>query len=135
MKSRKKSDSPSTPIGKKSDELSDWRSEALDRIRRLIKEADPGVVEERKWKKPSNPSGIPVWYHDGIICTGETYKNHLRLTFADGAALNDPTGLFNANLQGVTRAIVLHEGGTLDGNAFKALIRAAAALNASSARD
>ncbi len=135
MKGTKKSDSPSTPIGTKTDELSDWRGEALDRIRRLIKEADPGVVEERKWKKPSNPSGIPVWYHDGIICTGETYKNHLRLTFADGAALKDPTGLFNANLQGVTRAIVLHEGDTIDGNALKALIRAAAARNALSARD
>ncbi len=135
MKGTKKSDSPSTPIGTKTDELSDWRGEALDRIRRLIKEADPGVVEERKWKKPSNPSGIPVWYHDGIICTGETYKNHLRLTFADGAALKDPTGLFNANLRGVTRAIVLHEGDTIDGNAFKAVIRAAAALNAFSGRE
>ncbi|MFY9717786.1 MAG: DUF1801 domain-containing protein [Thermoplasmata archaeon] len=135
MKGTKKSGASSAPIGTKTDELSDWRAEALDRFRRLIKEADPGIVEERKWKKPSNPSGIPVWYHDGIICTGETYKNHLRLTFADGAALQDPTGLFNANLQGVTRAIVLHEGGSIDGNAFKALIRAAAAQNASSARD
>ncbi|MGA7923752.1 MAG: DUF1801 domain-containing protein [Thermoplasmata archaeon] len=134
MKGTNKSHSPSIPIRTKTHEQSDWRREALDRIRRLIKEADPEVVEERKWKKPSNPSGIPVWYHDGIICTGETYKDHLRLTFADGAALKDPTGLFNANLQGVTRAIVLHEGDTIAGNAFKALIRSAAALNASSAR-
>ncbi|MHB8351368.1 MAG: DUF1801 domain-containing protein [Thermoplasmata archaeon] len=134
MKGTKKSDPSSPPIATKAAELPDWRGEALDRIRRLIKEADPEVVEERKWKKPSNPSGIPVWYHDGIICTGETYKNHLRQTFADGAALKDPSGLFNANLQGVTRAITLHEGDTIDGIAFKALIRAAAALNASSAR-
>jgi hypothetical protein len=135
MKRSKKSRSPSTPIGTKTDGLSDWRGEVLDRIRRLIKEADPEAVEERKWKKPSNPRGIPVWYHDGIICTGETYKDHLRLTFADGAALKDTTRLFNANLQGVTRAIVLHEGDTIDGNAFRALIRAAAAQNASSVRD
>jgi hypothetical protein len=132
MKVAKKSGARAAPVGPRSENRSDWRGEALDRIRRLIKEADPEVVEERKWKKPSNPSGIPVWYHDGIVCTGETYKDHLRLTFADGAALQDPTGLFNANLQGVTRAIVLHEGDTVDGDAFKALIRAAAAQNASS---
>jgi hypothetical protein len=135
MTGKKKSDSASTPMRTKTGELSDWRGAALDRLRRLIKEADPEVVEERKWKKPSNPSGIPVWYHDGIICTGETYKDHLRLTFADGAAVKDPTGLFNANLQGVTRAIVLYEGDSIDDNAFKALIRAAAAVNSSSRRD
>lgn len=134
MKGTKKSHGRSPPTGRKTNERSDWRGEALDRIRRLIKEADPEVVEEQKWKKPSNPGGIPVWYHDGIICTGETYKDHLRLTFADGAAVKDPTGLFNANLQGATRAIVLYEGDTIDGNAFKALIRAAAAVNALSAR-
>jgi hypothetical protein len=133
MKGARKSGGSARPAGKKTDEPADWRGETLDRIRRLIKEADPEIVEERKWKKPSNPDGIPVWYHDGIVCTGETYKNHLRLTFADGAALKDPNGLFNANLQGATRAIVLHEGDPIDGNAFKALIRAAAALNASSA--
>lgn len=112
----------------------DWRSETMSRIRRLIQEADPEIVEERKWKKPSNPAGIPVWYHDGIICTGETYKDHLRLTFADGASLKDPSGRFNANLQGVTRAIVIHDGDAIDEQAFKSLIRAAAALNASSGR-
>ncbi|MFZ1023218.1 MAG: DUF1801 domain-containing protein [Thermoplasmata archaeon] len=106
----------------------------MSRIRRLIQEADPEIVEERKWKKPSNPAGIPVWYHDGIICTGETYKDHLRLTFADGASLKDPSGRFNANLQGVTRAIVIHDGDAIDEQAFKSLIRAAAALNASSGR-
>jgi hypothetical protein len=111
----------------------DWRAEMLSRIRRLIQEADPAVVEEQKWKKPSNPAGIPVWYHKGIICTGETYKNHVRLTFAVGASLKDPRGLFNANLDGkVTRAIVLHEGDRIDEPSFKSLIRLAAALNASS---
>jgi hypothetical protein len=112
----------------------DWRAEMLSRVRRLIREADPNVVEEQKWKKPSNPGGIPVWSHDGIICTGETYKNHLRLTFADGASLPDSTGIFNANLEGATRALVLHEGDKIDEQAFKSLIRAAAALHASSAR-
>lgn len=116
-------------------ELPDWRDETLARIRRLIQQADPEVVEEVKWRKPSNPAGIPVWSHDGIICTGETYKNHLRLTFATGAALKDPKGLFNSGLEGGTlRAIVIHEGDNLDDGAFQALIRAAAALNASSAR-
>lgn len=109
----------------------DWRDETLSRIRRLIQEADPEVVEQQKWKKPSNPAGIPVWYHDGIICTGETYKNHLRFTFAQGAALKDPKGVFNANLEGATRALVIHEGDKIDEAAFKSLIRAAAALNAS----
>jgi hypothetical protein len=134
MKGSKKSESPSALIDAKIEELSDWRGEALSRLRRLIKEADPGVVEEVKWRKPTNPAGVPVWSHHGIICTGETYKNHVRLTFADGAALKDPKRIFNANLEGTTRAIVLHEGDTVDGDAFKALIRAAAAQNASSAR-
>jgi hypothetical protein len=134
MKGPKKTASSSQSVGRKSGQRPDWRGEALDRIRRLIQEADPEAVEEQKWKKPSNPRGIPVWYHAGIICTGETYKDHLRLTFADGAAIEDPTGLFNANLRGVTRAIVLYEGDRIDATAFKALVRAAAAQNASSAR-
>ena len=135
MKGKLKAEASSTSNSTKPAEPSDWRGEALSRIRRLIKEADPEIVEERKWKKPTNPAGIPVWYHDGIICTGETYKDHLRLTFADGAALKDPIGLFNANLQGVTRAIVIYDGDKIDGDAFKALIRAAAARNESTARD
>jgi len=114
-------------------DVSDWRAEALSRIRRLIQQADPDVVEERKWRKPSNPDGIPVWYHDGIICTGETYKDHLRLTFADGAAVKDPKGLFNANLHGVTRAIVVYQGDEIDEEAFKSLIRAAVAQNSAGA--
>jgi hypothetical protein len=133
VKGTPKSKSPSKPIDGGSKRSSDWREEALSRIRRLIKEADPEVVEEVKWRKPTNPDGIPVWYHDGIICTGETYKNHIRLTFADGAAVKDPSHLFNANLEGVTRAIVIHENDELDGNAFKSLIRAAVAQNRSSA--
>jgi hypothetical protein len=113
-------------------EPGDWRGEVLNRIRKLIEEADPEVVEERKWMKPSNPAGVPVWSHDGIICTGETYKNHVRLTFARGASLNDPKGLFNANLEGnVTRAIVIHEGDEIDEITFRKLIQEAAALNGS----
>jgi len=113
----------------------DWREETLDRIRRLIRAADPGAIEEQKWKKPSNPAGIPVWSHCGIICTGETYKDHLRLTFARGAALADPAGLFNSGLQGgTTRAIVLREGDEIDIAAFGVLVRAAATLNSSDAR-
>jgi len=108
----------------------DWRGEKLAEIRKLIQEADPEVVEEVKWRKPSNPAGIPVWSHDGIICTGETYKNHLRLTFAKGASLKDPKGVFNANLDGnATRAIVINEGDEIDDTAFKALIRAAITYN------
>lgn len=113
----------------------DWQGEVFSRIRRLIKEADPEVVEERKWRRPSNPAGVPVWSHDGIICTGETYKNHLRLTFAKGAALRDPQGLFNSGLEGnALRAIVIHEGDEIDETSFKSLVRAAAALNASGGR-
>ena len=113
-------------------ELDDWRGETLSRLRALIKQADPKVVEEVKWRKPSNPGGIPVWYHDGIICTGETYKTHVRLTFAKGALLKGPKGLFNASLEGnAFRAIVIHEGDKIDSRAFMALVRAAVTLNTS----
>jgi hypothetical protein len=116
-------------------ELPDWRGEVLSRMRRLIKQADPEVVEEVKWRKPSNPMGVPVWSHDGIICTGETYKDKVKLTFAKGASLKDPAGLFNSSLEGNTRrAIDLHEGDEIDESAFKSLVRAAAALNASKAK-
>ena len=116
-------------------ELSGWRAKTLAQIRALIKEADPEVVEEVKWRKPSNPLGVPVWEHAGIICTGETYKDKVKLTFAKGAALDDPAGLFNSSLDGnVRRAIDIHEGDKIDEKALKALIRAAAALNASTAR-
>jgi hypothetical protein len=129
-----KPEPPSQLTGARIKELSDWRGEVISRIRRLIKEADPEAVEERKWRKPSNPAGVPVWSHDGIICTGETYKNHVRLTFAKGASVKDPAGLFNSALEGnALRAIVIHEGDKIDGEAFKSLIHAAAALNASSA--
>ena len=110
-------------------ELGDWRGKTLARVRALIKQADPEVVEEWKWR------GVPVWSHDGIICTGETYKSVVKLTFAKGASLKDPSGLFNASLEGNTRrAIDIHEGDEIDADAFKTLIRAAAALNRSSAR-
>jgi hypothetical protein len=116
--------------------LGDWRAKTLAHIRRLIWGADPQVVEEVKWRKPSNAmSGVPVWEHAGIICTGETYKDKVKLTFARGAALRDPAGLFNASLEGGTRrAIDIREGDELDEPAFQALIRAAAALNLSRAR-
>lgn len=111
--------------------LGDWRGKMLARVRRLIKAADPEVVEEVKWRKPSNGMlGVPVWSHNGIICTGETYKTAVKLTFANGAALDDPSGLFNASLDGnVRRAIDFHEGDAIDEKALKALIRAAVALN------
>ena len=113
-------------------EPSDWRGETLARIRTLIKHADPEVVEEVKWRKPSNPGGVPVWSHDGMICTGETYKDVVKMTFAKGAALSDPSGLFNASLQGNTRrAIDIREGDQINEKALKALIRAAVALNTS----
>jgi hypothetical protein len=116
----------------KSRELSDWRGETLSRIRTLIEEADPEVVEDVKWRKPSNPGGVPVWSHDGIICTGETYKKHVRITFAKGASLEDPKGVFNASLEGnAYRAIVIDEGDEIDEAAFKALVRSAVALNTS----
>jgi hypothetical protein len=108
----------------------DWREETLSRVRALIKEADPDVVEEAKWKKASQPDGVPVWSHDGMICTGETYKAAVKLTFAKGASLEDPSGLFNSSLEGKTRrAIDIGEGETIDEDAFKELIRAAVRLN------
>ncbi len=110
--------------------LRDWRGETLRRMRALIREADPEVVETVKWRKASNPTGVPVWEHDGILLTGETYKDKVKLTFAHGAALDDPSGLFNASLDGGTRrAIDLNEGDAIDGEAFKALVRAAVALH------
>lgn len=110
----------------------DWRSETLDRVRKLIREADPEATEDVKWRKPSNPAGVPVWEHGGLICTGETYRDKVKLTFARGAALNDPAGLFNSSLDGNTRrAIDIREGERLDEEAFKQLIREAAALNLS----
>jgi hypothetical protein len=116
--------SPSQEIDAIIMKLTDWRGEKLAHIRALIRQADPDVLEEVKWKKPSNPDGIPVWSHDGIICTGETYKSHLRLTFAKGASLKDPKGLFNAY-----RSIVIHEEDKINEDAFKDLIRSAVALN------
>jgi len=106
----------------------------LSRIRKLIEQADPEAVEERKWVKPTNPEGVPTWYHDGLICTGETYKDHVKVTFAKGASLEDPSRLFNASLEGnARRAIDLQEGDKLDEKAFKALIRQAVALNTAGA--
>ena len=124
-------DSPSQLIDARIKELSDWRGETLARVRMLIKQADPDVVEEVKWRKPSNAMlGVAVWEHGGIICTGETYKAVVKLTFARGAALADPCGLFNSSLDGNTRrAIDIHEGDKVDEVALKDLIRAAVALN------
>ena len=125
------SESASERISKRIAELRDWRGETLGRMRKLIKEADPDVVEEWKWAKATNP-GVPVWSRDGIVCTGESYQSHVKLTFARGAALKDPAGLFNSSLEGnVRRAIDIHEGEKVDADAFKALIRAAVALNTS----
>ena len=121
---------PASLIDARIKKLGDWRGETLARVRALITAADPDVVEEVKWRKPSNPSGVPVWEHDGIICTGETYKTHVKLTFAQGAALEDPSRLFNSSLDGnVRRAIDLHAGSKINETAFKALIRAAVTLN------
>ena len=128
------SQSASSLIDAKIQALSDWRGEMLSRLRALIKQADPEVVEECKWKKPSNPWGVPVWSHAGIICTGETYKSAVKLTFANGAALDDPAGLFNSSLDGnVRRAIDFHEGDKVNEKALNALIRAAVVLNTSKA--
>jgi hypothetical protein len=126
-------ESPSQLIDARIRGLDDWRGKTLSRLRALIKQADPEVVEEVKWRKPSNPAGVPVWYHEGIICTGEIYKDHVRLTFANGASLEDPKGLFNnASLEGkVLRAIVIYEGGEIDEEAFKTLIREAVTFNKS----
>jgi hypothetical protein len=122
--------SASQQIDEKLRSLGDWRGAMLARLRRLITEADPEVVETVKWRKPSNPLGVPVWEHDGIICTGETYKDKVKLTFARGASLDDPSGLFNSSLDGGTRrAIDFREGDELDEFAFKALIREAVARN------
>jgi hypothetical protein len=123
-----KEKSPSRLIDERIEELGDWRGKMLSRLRTLIKQADPEVVEEWKWR------GVPVWSHDGLVCTGETYKNVVKMTFAKGAALEDPSGLFNSSLGGNTRrAIDFHEGETIDEEALKALIRAAVTLNASRA--
>ena len=124
-----KTKSPSELIDERIKELGDWRGTMLSRIRILVKEADPEVVEEWKWR------GVPVWSHDGLICTGETYKNVVKMTFAKGAALNDPSGLFNSSLDGNTRrAIDFHEGEKIDEKALKALVRAAVTLNKSKAK-
>jgi len=122
------SEFPSQLIDARIKELGDWRGEMLGRLRALVKEADPEVVEEWKWR------GLPVWYHDGMICTGETYKNVVKMTFAKGAALKDPSGLFNSSLDGNTRrAIDFHEGEKIDEKALKTLVRAAVTLNESKA--
>jgi hypothetical protein len=124
--------SPARLIDARIEALGDWRGETLARVRKLIKQADPDVIEDVKWRKPSNPFGVPVWEHAGIVCTGETYKTAVKLTFAKGAALADPTGLFNASLEGnVRRAVDIHEGDKLDEKALKALVRAAVKLNTS----
>ena len=123
------SKSPSQLIDERIEELGDWRGEMLSRLRTMVKEADPDVVEEWKWR------GVPVWSHAGMICTGETYKNYVKMTFAKGAALEDPSGLFNSSLDGNTRrAIDVHEGDEIDEKALKALVRAAVALNTSKAK-
>jgi hypothetical protein len=123
--------SPSALISERIAELGDWRGNTLRRMRTLIKEADPDVVEEWKWVKPTKP-GTPVWSHDGIICTGESYKSVVKLTFAKGASLKDPARLFNSSLDGnVRRAIDIHDGEEVDESAFKALVRQAVALNRS----
>lgn len=132
-----KADDDSAParIDKTIAELGDWRRETLSRMRKLIREADPDVVEEVKWVKPSNPAGVPTWSHDGIICTGETYKTTVKLTFANGASLEDPSDLFNSSLGGNTRrAIDIHEGQEVDARPFKALIRAAVDFNTARAK-
>ena len=122
--------SDSDLIDAKIAQMSDWRGAALARMRKLIKEADPDIVEEVKWRKPSNPSGVPVWSHAGMICTGETYKDKIKLTFAQGASLPDPSKLFNASLDaGTRRAIDIHEDDAIDEKAFKELVRGAVALN------
>ena len=124
---KRQAESPSQLIDARIEELGDWRGETLAQIRGLVKEADPEVVEEWKWR------GVPTWYHDGIICTGETYKGAVKMTFAKGASLEDPAGLFNSSLEGnVRRAIDFHEGDEIDAEALKALIREAVELNSSS---
>lgn len=125
-------ESPSAEIDARLAEPDDWRGEMLARMRALIRQAVPDVVEEIKWRKPSNPAGVLAWYHQGLICTGETYKQYVKLTFLKGAALADPAGLFNAGLNGnARRAIDIREGDKINEKAFKALVRAAARLSAS----
>jgi hypothetical protein len=127
---KKVSKSPAAPSSSGVESQTDWRGEFLAHVRKLILQADPRAVEERKWKKPSNPAGVPVWSHDGIICTGETYKTYVKLTFAKGAALKDPSRLFNAGLEGnARRAIDIHAGDKINEKAFKELVRAAVQLN------
>jgi hypothetical protein len=133
MAGQNQSESPSKLIDARIEELSDWRGEMLSRIRRLVQQAQPEVVEEVKWRKPSNSMlGVPVWSHDGMICTGEIYKDKVKLTFAKGASLEDPAGLFNSSLEGGTRrAIDIREGDEIDEAAFISLVRAAVAVNVS----
>ena len=127
-------DEASREIDAKIASIADWRGGTLARMRQLIREADPEVVEEVKWRKPSNPAGVPVWSRSGILCTGETYRDKVKLTFARGASLGDPAGLFNASLDaGTRRAIDIHEGEEVDAEAFKALVREAVALNVAKA--
>ena len=135
-KAAKGADSSSRLIDARIKKLGDWRGETLARVRSLIKEADPNVVEEVKWRKPSNSMlGVPMWEHDGIICTGETYEEVVKLTFARGAALEDPAGLFNSSLEGnVRRAVDVHEGERVNEKAFKTLVRAAVTLNMSNVK-
>jgi hypothetical protein len=122
----------SAEVDARIEDLDDWRGEMLARLRAVIKQADPEVVEECKWKKPSNPAGVPVWSHDGMICTGETHKSVVKMTFAKGAFLDDPAGLFNSSLEGnLRRAIDFREGEKVNEKALKALIRAAVKLNKS----
>ncbi len=124
---------PSEAVSERIATLGDWRSKTLSRMRRLIKEADPDVVEEVKWVKPTSPAGVPTWSHDGIVCTGETYQSVVKLTFARGASLKDPARLFNSGLDGnVRRAIDIREGEEIDEAAFKTLVRQAVAFNSSS---
>lgn len=126
---------PGMPGSERATGADDWREATLSRLRRLIEEADPDVVEERKWRKASNPEGVPVWSHEGMICTGEIYKTHVKITFAKGASLEDPRHLFNSSLEGaVRRAIDVREGEKIDEPAFKALVREAVELNLASAR-
>ena len=130
MKTTVQAESGSVSIDAKIKTLADWRGKTLARLRQLIHDADPGIEEECKWVKPSNPTGVPVWSHDGIVCTGESYKQAVKLTFARGASINDPKNLFNSSLDGNTRrAIDFHEGEKIDEAAFKQLIRAAVAAN------
>jgi hypothetical protein len=127
----KKSKSASKAATTGTKQAGDWRRDTLARVRTLITQADPDAIEEVKWRKPSNPAGVPVWSHAGIICTGETYKDKVKLTFPRGSSIEDPAGLFNAGLEGVRRAIDLREGDKINEKAFKTLIRAAVVLNVS----